>query len=49
MASLYLKTYGNKLYSEGDELAKKVAELTDKVEDLISGELKEMFRELKRE
>jgi cerevisin len=43
------KVAGNKLYSEGDELAKKVAELTDKVEDLISGELKEMFRELKRE
>jgi cerevisin len=43
------KVAGNKLSSEGDELAKKVAELTDKVEDLISGELKEMFRELKRE
>ena len=43
------KVAGKKLYSEGDELAHKVAELTEKVEDLISGELKDMFRELKRE
>lgn len=43
------KAAGEKLYSEGDELAHKVAELTDKVEDLISDELRDMFRELKRE
>jgi cerevisin len=43
------KVAGKKIYSEGDELAHKVAELTEKVEDLIAGELKDMFRELKRE
>ncbi|KAM0705624.1 hypothetical protein Q7P35_006983 [Cladosporium inversicolor] len=43
------KVASKKVYSEGDELAHKVAELTEKVEDLIAGELKDMFRELKRE
>jgi len=43
------KIAGEKIYAEGDEIAHKIAQITDKVEDLVAAELRGAFRELRHE
>lgn len=43
------KVAGEKIYAEGDEMARKIAKISDKVEDLVAEELRDAFRTLRNE